>query len=301
MTIKDIEYVSCIAKEKSLTKAAAALFVAQPALSQCLHKVESELGVSLFNRSRSGMEPTEFGHLFSAFAEIVLSQNEELHRKIQDRINGECGEIRLGFSGSQASYILPLILPAFQHEHPNISLNVVESLSMETETKLINREIDVAVIPKPIVNENISYFEITHDDMVVFPRKSSAHESYCYLSNTNEPTISMDFFKSEPIVTTFPKQKTRMVTDEIFKKAHISPNIKQLARNIATVKSFVSLDIASAIIPRRLLDTEKNLIVYNIPKEFREPYTYVVATLKDAYISKATKMLMKTFMDSIKM
>ncbi len=64
MTLKDMHYISLIAEEKSITKAAARLFVAQPALSQCVQKVERELGIPVFIRTASGVTLTAEGQRF---------------------------------------------------------------------------------------------------------------------------------------------------------------------------------------------------------------------------------------------
>ncbi len=158
MTLKDIEYFCIVAKEGNITKAAAGLFIAQPALSQCIKKLESEMGITLLIRSKAGTTLTKEGECFYSFAQRVMNEKKELDVQLQDMRNGERGTVRLGFSGSQASFILPQILPSFQMDHPNIELQLVESLSIETEKRLISREIDLAIIPKPTLLYNFVSF-----------------------------------------------------------------------------------------------------------------------------------------------
>lgn len=297
MTLKDIEYFYTVAKEKNITKAAAALFIAQPALSQCIKKLENEMGIMLFIRNKAGTTLTKEGECFYAFAQKVLNEKKQLDAQLQDMKNGEGGTVKLGFSGSQASFILPQILPAFRTDHPNIEIQLVESLSVETEKKLIAREIDIAIIPKPILFESIEYFEFSRDDMVLLPSRSSEYKRYAYTDEKDgKDYISMDFFRTEPIVTTFPGQKTRMITDIILSRAGITPNIKQMARNIITVKALAQMDTASALVPRKLLGTISDRPCFAIPSRYSEPYSYVVAYLKDAYISQAMRNLMNAFL-----
>ncbi len=297
MTLKDIEYFCAIAKEGNITKAAAALFIAQPALSQCIKKLESEMGIMLLIRSKTGTTLTKEGKYFYSFAQRVMNEKKELDVQLQDMQNGERGTVRLGFSGSQASFILPQILPAFQMDHPNIELQLAESLSVETEKRLIAREIDLAIIPKPILFEDIEYFEISRDDMILLPSRSSNYMRYAYTEGEDGNNyVSMDFFKTEPIVTTFPGQKTRMITDIILNRAGITPIIKQMARNIITVKALAQMDTASALVPRKLLGNIIDRPCFMIPPQYSEPYSYVVAYLKDAYISQAMRNLMNAFL-----
>ena len=111
MTLKDLEYFTAIARERSITRAAASLYIAQPALSQCLQKIEKEIGAELVIRNSSGVVLTSEGQFFLDFATRVLQERLQLEQKITDVENAENGSIRLGFTGTQATYVLPYILP----------------------------------------------------------------------------------------------------------------------------------------------------------------------------------------------
>ena len=151
MTLKDLEYFTAIARERSITRAAASLYVAQPALSQCLQKIEKETGVELVIRSSSGVVLTSEGQCFLEFAERVLQERLVLSQKIRDVENAENGEIRLGFTGTQATYVLPYILPDFQAKHPGITITLVEANSPDIEEKLLRHEVDIGILHPPIL------------------------------------------------------------------------------------------------------------------------------------------------------
>ena len=121
MTIKDLEYFAAIARHRSITRASAALFIAQPALSQCLQKLEKETGLQLFVRESRGVILTSQGECFLRFAQNVLREQQDMKQRMQDVENGERGQIRLGFTGTQATYVLPHILPEFQAAHPGLT------------------------------------------------------------------------------------------------------------------------------------------------------------------------------------
>lgn len=295
MTLKDLEYFLTVADLNSITKASSALFIAQPALSQSMKKLEKEVGSVLFYRDKTGSSLTDEGKFFYTFAQNVLNEKSNLDMKIKELKNNDVKDTRLGFSGTLASTILLYILQDFKKEHPDIRIHLIEAWGNEAEEKLISREIDLAIMPEPVNSNKLDYFEFFRDDMVVLPSPSSNYQKYVYeLEGKQEPYISMDFFRSNPIVTTFPGQRTRIITDNMFERSGITPIISLMARNTATLKALALIDIASCIVPRRLLAKGEDDLYFKIPPEFSEPYIYIAATLKDAYQSAATHSLIES-------
>lgn len=84
MTLRDMEYIAAIAEDKSITRASTRLFVAQPALSQCVQKVEKELGVRIFLRESSGVRLTAEGQCYMEFIQKTLHEQKNLHKKLED-------------------------------------------------------------------------------------------------------------------------------------------------------------------------------------------------------------------------
>lgn len=293
MTLKDLEYFVTIARSGSITRAAAQLFIAQPALSQCLHKIEHELNVKLFIRASNGVRLTSEGECFLLFATRVLQQKDILGRCLQDISDADRGEIRLGFTGTQATHVLPHILPDFQKQHPNISIILTESFSDEIERKLLSGELDLGILHLPILHEDLDYFEISRDDMVIVPRSSSAYRDFIFTQGSRR-CLHLDFLKTESLIMTLPGQRSRMVCDQILASAGITPRILQTSRNISTLDALAQVDYASAIMPfKQVSPALKNRGVFFIDEAFAVPYTFVVATLRSAYFPAAVSLMKK--------
>lgn len=298
MTLKDLEYFIAIANEGSITRAAAKLYMAQPALSQCLQKIEKEMGVGLVVRNSTGVGLTSEGECFLEFAQQVLQERAELTKKIRDVENAENGTIRLGFTGTQATYVLPYILPEFQAKHPGITITLVEALSDEIETKLLRNEVDIGILHPPISNAaKLDFFEISTDEMMVVPRTVSAYQDFVYYKEgCDEPYLNLDFFLQEPVILTLPAQRSRMVCDQIFANAGIVPKIQQICRNIITLNALAEVDYASVLIPRKQLSREmQTRDCFRIDESVAVPYPFVVATAKDAYHPIAVRHLREEF------
>lgn len=298
MTLKDLEYFITIVKEGSITRAAAKLYVAQPALSQYLQKIEKEMGVGLVVRNSTGVGLTSEGECFLEFAQRVLQERVELDKKIRDVENAENGTIRLGCTGTQATYVLPHILPEFQSKHPGIDIILVEAQSDEIETKLLRNEVDIGILHPPIRNEGkLDYFEISSDDLIVVPRAVSPYQNFVYYKEgCTEPYLDMNFFLEEPVILTLPLQRSRMVCDQIFANAGIVPKIKQVCRNIITLNALAEVDYASVLIPRKQLSQElESRDFFRIDESVAVPYPFVMATAKDCYLPIAVRQLREEF------
>ena len=297
MTIKDLEYFSAIAECGSITRAAAALFIAQPALSQCLQKLEKETGLQLFVRESRGVTLTSQGECFLHFARNVLREQEDMKQRMQDVENGEKGQIRLGFTGSQAAYVLPHFLPEFQSSHPGVSVVLVEAASDEIEGKLLRREVDLGILHLPVLSQGLDWFELSRDEMVVVPRRTAAPEAFVRRKN-GRIYLDAEFLRTEPLILTPPEQRSRMVCDQIFANAGLVPQIKQTSRNLSTLDALAQVDYATTLMPEKQLSAPlRQRGYYPLDPAVSVPYTFVVATLKGSYLPIAVQSLQKSLLE----
>lgn len=300
MTLRDMMYMTVIAEEKSITKASAKLYVAQPALSQCVQKVEKELGNAVFVRNSNGVVLTAEGECFIEFAKKTLREQKKFEKKIIDLKNADTGKVHLGFTGTQATYVLPYVLPPFKERYPSIEIVLVEAASDEIEDKLVRDEIEVGILHPPIHGE-LDAFEISRDDLVIVPRSNSRFQPYIYYQEDDtEPYLNIDFLRDEPLVLTNPNQRSRMICEQIFKKANLKPHIRQVTKSINTVDALAQVNYATALIPSKQVSEKlKRRGCYKIDPEYNVPYSFYAATRKDAYLSTAARKLLE-FLDEIK-
>ena len=291
MTLKDLEYFETIARYRSITRAAAELFIAQPALSQCLQKLEKETGLQLFTRQSRGVALTPQGECFLSFARNVLREHAEMELRMQDVAQGEKGEIRLGFTGAQATHVLPHILPDFQAAHPGISIFLIEATSNDIEQKLLAHEVDVGILHLPILCDELDWFELSRDEMVIIPRTGADTAPHAY-EKEGRNYLRPSFFQNEPLILTPPEQRSRMICDRMLAHADVTAQIKQVSRNLSTLDALAQVDYASTFLPEKQISPAlRSRGFYYMPPRYSVPYTFVVATLKDGYLSTAVKKL----------
>ncbi len=256
MTLKDMHYISLIAEEKSITKAAARLFVAQPALSQCVQKVERELGIPVFIRTASGVTLTAEGQRFLEFVYRTLHEEQQMKKEIEDIRHAQRGVVKLGFTGAQVS--LYFTFSRFKECCPLIDIVLEEAPSDKIEEMLVSGAIDAAILHPPVLSSGLECFELIHDKMVVVPRSNSDYRSFIVRKpGEDKPYLDIHFLEKEPVALTQARQRSRMATEQIFAKAGIIPQVRQVSRNLSTLDALAQVDYATVILPERQISAAR--------------------------------------------
>jgi DNA-binding transcriptional LysR family regulator len=127
MELRHLRYFVAIAEERSFTRAAERLWVAQPGLSTQVRRLEAELGVRLFVRHSRGVDLTEAGDLFLERARLALAAASVAAATGRDLENGLCGALRLGLATGARWSRTPELLALFTRERAGIEITVVEA------------------------------------------------------------------------------------------------------------------------------------------------------------------------------
>lgn len=172
MHLKELTYIVTLADEKSITRAADRLYMAQSSLSQFLQQYESELGISLFIRTSKGIRPTAAGKLFIDNARTILTHYRLLQNELWDMAELNGGSVILGISSFRGKYMLPKILKRFYEKYPNIRVDIVEKNSMALEDCLIEGSIDLAIVALPLVRVTHEVEFIKKDEIFIVTNKN---------------------------------------------------------------------------------------------------------------------------------
>jgi LysR family hydrogen peroxide-inducible transcriptional activator len=149
MTLSELKFIIAVAKEKNFRRAADKCFVSQPALSLAVKKLEEELNVKIFERSRTEVKVTPVGQKIINQAIVVLDEANKL--KDISSIGQEQlkSPLKVGLIYSVAPYLLPLIIPVLRKKTPEMPLDVEENITKNLESALKSGSIEAAVIALP--------------------------------------------------------------------------------------------------------------------------------------------------------
>ncbi|WPR74531.1 hydrogen peroxide-inducible genes activator [Algoriphagus sp. NG3] len=155
MTIQQLEYLIAVDKYRHFGHAAESCFVTQPTLSAQLSKLERDLGVILFDRSKMPVIPTEMGVHIIKQAKKVVSESKGIFELVADMKGDISGAIKLGIIPTLAPYLLHLFIRKFLEKYPNVKLEVQEMVTEDVVKKLKNDELDLGIIVTPLQEPGI--------------------------------------------------------------------------------------------------------------------------------------------------
>ncbi len=163
MTLTQLRYIVALDKHRHFGIAAEHEHVTQPSLSTQIQKLEEELGVQIFDRSRSPVVPTRHGEIIIEQARTVLHEAGRLEQVAATEDAERQGELLLGIIPTVAPYVLPLFLEKFTREYPTVHLRIREMQSQEILDALRKDEIDAGLMATPLhipgIIENVLFNE----------------------------------------------------------------------------------------------------------------------------------------------
>jgi DNA-binding transcriptional LysR family regulator len=147
MELRHLRYFIAIAEERSITRAAERLWIAQPGLSTQLRRLEAELGIKLFDRNTRGVELTPAGEVFLERARAVVAAVEDARATGVNLVSGLAGTVRLGLASETPTRVAPRLLDGFGREHPDVAVTVVESYGGTLMRDLRDGRLDGVIAP----------------------------------------------------------------------------------------------------------------------------------------------------------
>ncbi|MGY8932885.1 MAG: hydrogen peroxide-inducible genes activator [Flavobacteriales bacterium] len=163
MTITQLKYVLAVAEYQNFTKAAAHVFVTQPTLSMQIQKLEEELSIIIFDRSKKPIELTEIGEKIVNQARNIVNESERMQDVVDQEKGFIGGDFRLGIIPTIMPTLLPMFLKNFINKYPKVHLKIEELTTAEIIIKLNDGHLDAAIAATPLVQDKIKervlYFE----------------------------------------------------------------------------------------------------------------------------------------------
>ena len=163
MTITQLQYVLAVAEYKNFTLAAEKCFVTQPTLSMQIQKVEEELGIQIFDRTKKPIQLTEIGLKIVNQAKNIVNEADRIQDIVHQQKGFIGGEFRLGIIPTVMPTLLPMFLNNFIKKYPKVKLIIEELHTEDIIFKLNNGHLDAAIAATPLNEEKIKeivlYFE----------------------------------------------------------------------------------------------------------------------------------------------
>jgi LysR family transcriptional regulator, hydrogen peroxide-inducible genes activator len=155
MTITQLYYVLAVAENQNFTKAAEKCFVTQPTLSMQIQKLEDQLDVQIFDRSKKPIELTDVGRKIVNQARNIVNESYRIQDIVDQQKGFIGGEFKLGIIPTVMPTLLPMFLKTFIKKHPKVKLKIEELTTEEIISRINDGHLDAAIAATPLENENI--------------------------------------------------------------------------------------------------------------------------------------------------
>lgn len=172
-SLAQLQYIVALDTYRHYVSAAENCYVTQPTLSMQIKKMEEELGVILFDRSKQPVVPTEVGKRIIAKARDVLRHSEKIYDVIDDHKGAVKGELIIGVLPTLAPYLLPLFIGKFSRTYPDLKIRVKEYQTDEI-IRLLNKDyLDVGILATPLNESGLKEKPVFYDEFKVYVGENS--------------------------------------------------------------------------------------------------------------------------------
>lgn len=298
MTIQDIQYITVIAEEKNITKAAKRLFISQPSLSQALKKVESELDTTLFIRTTSGLQPTYVGEQFLVSASEILSSYRKLEYFISDVNNLQKGRLTIGIPYYLNGSFLSEILPSFNVQYPGIDVLVTQQSDKNLESLLLQGNADFIIGLPEAFSEKFHKRTILQCRLLLsLPPDHALGDRGVLHAGDRYPTISPALLEGETLLEADFENPLYEMTKKFLSQAGIHMKTKQLTGySNEMIRRCSKAGMGFAILPEIMMTTRfigPNEKYFYMEGDESAVYTICVAWSPETDLPPSAKKLLE--------
>ncbi|MDO1500119.1 LysR substrate-binding domain-containing protein [Winogradskyella maritima] len=168
MTITQLKYALAIAEHQNFTKAAEKCFVTQPTLSTQIQKLEDELDVLIFDRSKKPIALTDVGRKIVYQARNIVNEADRIQDIVDQQKGFIGGEFRLGIIPTVMPTLLPMFLKNFIKKYPKVKLKIEELTTEEIMTRISDGHLDAAIAATPLESDNIKERVLYYEPFVAY-------------------------------------------------------------------------------------------------------------------------------------
>jgi DNA-binding transcriptional LysR family regulator len=247
MDMNQLEVLMAVAQEKSFSRAAESLHRTQPAVSQAIRRLETEIGEPLFDRSSKDGTLTAAGRVLFDLAQQMLKMRQHAHTAIRELKDVQRGKLTLSANEYTVMYLLP-VLPVFRARHPHIKIEVRRSLASRIPSEILGRDAEIGVVSFRPSDKAIATVPVLMDDLalIVPPDRPLAQKTVVSVRELGAESFIAHNVPSpyrERVIRTFEKYKTPL-------------NISMELPTLESIKRFVEQGMGVALVPRLTAQTE---------------------------------------------
>ncbi|WP_456025272.1 transcriptional regulator CynR [Pseudomonas capeferrum] len=280
MLARHIQYFLAVAEHQGFTKAAAALHVSQPALSQQVRQLEESLGAQLFDRSGRQTRLTDAGEVYLRYALRAAQELQQGKRAIHDVGDLSRGTLRIAVTPTFTTYLVGPLVEAFHGRYPNITLNVREVAQEHMENLLLADELDVGIAFDEVHAPDIDATPLLVETLALVVGKQHPR--------AEERVIGLEALNGESLILLSKEFATREQIDRYCSTHGIRPRVVMEANVIGALIEVVRRTTLSTLLPAAIARAHPQLVAIELGPQ-RLQRTAVLMQRKGGYQPAAAR------------
>lgn len=231
MTLQQLEYVMAVYRCKHFAKAAEYCNVTQPTLSSMIQKLEDELGIKIFDRSKQPIHPTAAGQLVIERAWNILVRAKHLKEIVEEERKSITGTFNVAILPTIAPYLLPRFLPQLMNEYPEMDIRVTEMKTEDIHKALKHGDIDAAILAKLDGQDDFKMHQLYVEKFFVYVSKN---DNLFNKQNIRTTDLSGEFL--------WLLDEGHCFRDQLVKFCHLKSAVKsKKAYNLGSIETFMRI------------------------------------------------------------
>ncbi len=246
MTFRHLKIFLAVCDHKNMTRAAKALYLSQPSVSQAIAELEIYYGVKLFERLNHRLYLTAAGERLQSYARHILNLEEQAKRELSE--HKDAGILRIGASLTIGTYLLPGLISAFHEKMPQVEIfSLVENTNV-LQKMLLGDRIDLGLVEGPVNSPDIIEKNICDDELVVVgaPQHPLTRKRKVFIPDL----AGLSFIVREP------GSGTRAIFENAMQEAGVTWKPAGIYNNIEAIKHAVRANLGLAVVPRISIEEE---------------------------------------------
>ena len=298
------DYIYCIYKEGSFSKAAEVLHIAQPSLSADVSRLEKRLGVQLFNRKTKPISVTPFGLEYIHAVEQIYEIEEHLQTLAYEVHSLQSGHLAIGGSSLDNPYTITQTIAQFKKSYPNIYLRIHDTNTVRSKQMLDAGELDLVITNRPMdVSKYEKLFCYSESLVWAIPQEFPINESLrgrelhrAMLGNRifdvpDSRCVRAAELAEVPMILLDNTNYLRTCVDMIFQESRVEPIVALETESPSISYNFAMQGVGATIISNRLIENLNpggKLLYYKLLSQYSKRNAYVYYS-KGRYVTAAMK------------
>jgi LysR family hydrogen peroxide-inducible transcriptional activator len=270
MNLQQLEYIVAVDTWRHFSAAAEKCNVTQPTLSMMIQRLEEELDVKIFDRSKQPVVTTAIGDKIIEQARVVLNEATQMKNLVSDQKSKAQGELHIGIIPTVAPYLLPLFLNEFLSKYPNIRLKISELTTDQIILHLEKQQMDAGILATPLKTPSVKEHPLFYEQFVVY---ASAEEKMMKKKYLLAEDINVNHLWLLEEGHCLREQVVNLC--ELKRKETLLQNLDYQAGSIETLRKMVDMNNGITILPELALSDlsakqKKNIRYFKPPAPVRE-------------------------------